>query len=70
VERNLVRNVFSPSWNGLTTLSKNDFRWFESRPLSIPAGAHPERLRVIGWVQDGQGRIRAIAQSRCMLEEK
>ena len=70
VERNLVRNVFSPAWNGLTSLSKNDFQWFESRPLSIPAGAHPERLRVIGWVQDDQGRIRAIAQSRCMLEEK
>ena len=24
-----------------------------------------ERLRVVGWLEDSQGRIRAIAESRC-----
>jgi len=66
VERNLVRNVLQPAWGGREMLSKaQQMRLFESRPLSIPEGAHPDRLRVIGWVQDARGDIRAIAQSRC-----
>ena len=32
----------------------------------IPEGANPDRLRVVGWVEDAQGRIRAIAESRCL----
>ncbi|MBI2768073.1 MAG: hypothetical protein HYX47_00480 [Burkholderiales bacterium] len=65
-ERNLVRNVLQSAWDGREQLSKTQQkRFFESRPMSIPAGANPERLRVVGWMQDGQGRIRAIAQSRC-----
>ncbi|WP_298923416.1 hypothetical protein [uncultured Ramlibacter sp.] len=66
VERNLVRNLLQPPWNGLGALSKaQQMRLFEARPLSIPEGANPERLRVVGWVQDARGDIRAIAQSRC-----
>jgi hypothetical protein len=38
---------------------------FESRPLSIPQGVNPDRLRVLGWVQDAQGQVLATAQSRC-----
>lgn len=69
VERNLVRNLLQPAWNGHTSLSKEEQkRLFESRPMSIPEGARPERLRVVGWVQDARGRIRAIAQSRCAPE--
>lgn len=66
VERNLVRNVLTPAWNGQQTLSKKESqRLFESRPMNVPTGARPERLRVIGWVEDAQGRVLAIAQSRC-----
>ncbi len=66
IERNLVRNVLQLAWGGRGPLSKAEqARLFESRPMSIPAGARPERLRVVGWVQDGRGRMRAIAQSRC-----
>jgi len=66
VERNLVRNVLSPSWNGLDALSKSQGgRRVESRVMAIPAGASPERLRVVGWVEDMRGRISIIAQSRC-----
>jgi hypothetical protein len=66
VARNLVRNALQPAWDGQRPLSKKEqLRLFESRPLSIPEGADPRRLQVVGWVQDASGRIRAIAQSRC-----
>ena len=61
VERLLVRNMLQESWNLAaqpTLLSR--------RPMSIPAGANPDNLRVVGWVQDAQGRVLAMAQSRCM----
>ena len=69
IERNLVRNVLNINWNMHEQLLKskqNGFKpLFESRPLSLPQGANPDRLRVIGWVQDAQGRVLAAAQSRC-----
>jgi hypothetical protein len=66
VARNLVRNALQPAWDGERPLLKREqTRLFESRPLSIPEGADPRRLQVVGWVQDAQGRIRAIARSRC-----
>jgi hypothetical protein len=66
VERNLVRNALQPAWGKDGALSKEEqSRLFESRPMSIPAGANPDRLRVVGWVEDARGRIGAIAQSRC-----
>ena len=61
IERNLVRNTLQLAWPA----GPEQPRLFESRPMSIPDGARPERLRVVGLVQDGRGRIRAIAQSRC-----
>jgi hypothetical protein len=61
IERNLVRNALQLAWPP----GPEQPRLFESRPMSIPAGAQPQRLRVVGWVQDGRGRMRAIAQSRC-----
>jgi len=66
VERNLVRNLLQPPWDKHRTLSKNEQnKLLESRPMSIPEGADPQRLRLVGWVEDARGRIRAIAQSRC-----
>jgi hypothetical protein len=69
VERNLVRNVLITPWRMLDELgkvNKEGFKpFFESRPISLPAGVNPERLRVIGWVQDAAGRVLATAQSRC-----
>jgi hypothetical protein len=68
VARNLVRNALQPAWDGAPMLSKaQQRRLFESRPLSIPEGADPKRLRVVGWVEDARGHIRAIAQSRCSV---
>lgn len=69
VERNLARNLLLSTWNGREPLSKSEQkRFFESRPMAIPEGAKPGRLRVVGWVEDAQGRIRSIAQSRCTSE--
>jgi len=70
VERNLVRNLLQGSWVSRESPSKNGrqapaARFFESRSMSIPAGAQAERLRVVGWVQDAKGHIRVIAQSAC-----
>ena len=66
VARNLVRNVLIPAWDGHESLSKAKLATYhESRPMNIPEGARPERLRVIGWVEDAQGRVLGLAQTRC-----
>lgn len=66
IARNMVRNTFQPSWNMPKQLSKKEHVLFqEFRPMRIPPGARPERLRVVGWVEDAQGQIIAAAQSRC-----
>jgi hypothetical protein len=66
VERNLVRNLLVVEWDGRRQPAQPvPRRFFESRPMALPAGARAERLRVVGWVQDAQGRITSIAQSFC-----
>lgn len=59
VERNLVRNVLQLPWPA------GPGRHFEARPMAIPEGTHPDRLRVVGWIEDARGAIRAISASRC-----
>lgn len=59
VARNLVRNVLQlrrPAGNA---------PWREVRPMSLPAGTQPGRLRVFGWVQDASGAVLATALSNC-----
>ena len=60
VERQLVRNSLQISWN------EPGQRLHEARPMSIPAGANPDRLGVVGWVQDASGRVIASAVSVCV----
>jgi hypothetical protein len=53
-------------WDGASSLSNQEQSGLlERRPLSIPEGANPQRLRVVGWLQDGRGRLLAAAQSAC-----
>lgn len=66
VERNLVRNLLQLSWQGAAGAKPGKFS--EIRAMRIPEGANPQRLRVVGWVEDGRGRIGAIAQTRCAPE--
>lgn len=66
VARNIARNLLQGLWNQREQPSPADpKRWMEARPMRIPEGARPERLRVVGWVQDAQGRVVAAAQSHC-----
>ena len=66
VERNLVRNSLTRTWDGRHQLSKDEQkRLWESRPMGLGATARPERLRVVGWVEDAHGRIITAAQSHC-----
>lgn len=43
-------------------------RLSEVRAFRLPEGARPERLRVLGWVQDEGGRLQALAQTHCLPE--
>ena len=66
VVRNLVRNVFQATWNGGSNPSALEpNRFFDARSMSVAQGVNPDKLRVIGWVEDAQGRVLAAAQSRC-----
>ncbi|HEX7890345.1 MAG TPA: hypothetical protein VF522_13370 [Ramlibacter sp.] len=63
VPRNLVRNVFRPDWARPDTGGARKLA--ESRAMQIHEGASPERLRLVVLLQDGRGRMRAIAQTEC-----
>lgn len=66
VKRNLVRNLLQTEWNGgKPALPGEPNRFFESRAMSLAAGATPERLRLVGWVENEKGQILDAAQSRC-----
>jgi hypothetical protein len=60
MDRLLVRNMIQEGWN-LTTEPK----FLSRRPMSIPAGANPDNLRVLGWVQNANGQVLSVAQSHC-----
>lgn len=71
VARNLVRNVLQPTWENPELLQHSEQISFkESRPMNIPQGATPARLRMLGWVTDARGRVLAAAQSTCPPEDK
>ena len=73
VARHLVRNALVQQWNPADAAPAAETppgarpvpRLFESRPMGVPEGARPDRLRVIGWVQDAQGRMLSAAASYC-----
>lgn len=67
VERNLVRNALQVEWDARRPGTK---QLYEDRPMAIPEGARPERLRVVGWVEDADGRVGAMAVSRCKPARK
>jgi hypothetical protein len=61
VARNLVRNVFQPSWDRPSKAK----RLYEMRAMQIHEGARPERLKLVALLQDARGRMRAITQTEC-----
>ena len=68
VARNLVRNSLEIRWNEpgeSAPQADARKRLYESRPMSIPPGANPDRLRVVGWAEDVSGLVIASAASVC-----
>lgn len=66
VTRHLVRNTLQVDWPASGKGSRRQAqRLFESRPMQLPEGVRASRLGVVGWVQDPQGRIRALSVSAC-----
>ena len=71
LSRNLVRNVLQPTWNMREELQNSEqMHFIDIRPMNIPQGANPERLRVVGWLQDATGSVLMAAESACPPEEK
>jgi hypothetical protein len=68
VERHLVRNMLQLTWNPAGQTGRK-LRLYESRPMNIPDGVQPERLQVVGVLEDARGRVRGIARSRCAAEQ-
>ncbi|MFY3385616.1 hypothetical protein [Paracidovorax sp. MALMAid1276] len=67
VARQLVRNVLQGQWRAdePRTTRSAWAAWMETRSMRIPEGAKVDRLNMVGWVQDAEGRIVAAAQSVC-----
>lgn len=72
VPRNLVRNLLQLNWSKREQLSKKETarlpkntRWIERRPMQLPTGTDPERLALIGWMQNAQGEVVATARADC-----
>lgn len=67
VARNLVRNTFKANWDGSKQLSKTErLRFIEQRSMGLPEGMDSSRVRVIGWIEDETGQLRAAAASSCL----
>lgn len=62
ITRNLVRNALVLDWSNPGSSRQ------ELRAMSVPLGAKPERLQVVGWVEDAGGRALTVVQSHCEAE--
>ncbi|MCX7276778.1 MAG: hypothetical protein NTZ15_05550 [Burkholderiales bacterium] len=62
IPRNLVRNALVLDWGNPGSSRQ------ELRAMSVPEGAKPERLQVVGWVEDAGGYTLAAVQSHCEAE--
>lgn len=71
VARQLVRNALVvPLQSGQLASGKRGHglgivRLDESRSMRFPEGASPERLQLVGWVQDASGRLLTAASTAC-----
>jgi len=66
VPRHIVRNMLQGTWGPQDKPTQgNAHRWMETRSMRIAEGANAERLHMVGWVQDAEGRIVSVSQSVC-----
>jgi hypothetical protein len=68
IARHLVRNMLQIIWSAHPPAPKPE-RFFDSRPMNLPASTPMEQLRVVGWVQDTTGKLVTLAQSACQAAE-
>lgn len=65
-ERHLARNALQDTWNQRNLLPRGEpWTWSERRSMRIPEGADPDRMSVVGWLEDASGQVIAAARSRC-----
>jgi hypothetical protein len=64
VARQLVRNALVVPLHG-PRHGGGEIKVNEFRSMRFPDGANPERLQLVGWVQDAAGRVLVAAQTRC-----
>ena len=76
VSRNLVRNLFQRKWDVRDKLLKNelrnlprDTRWIERRSMQMAPSADPNRLALIGWMEDDNGQVVATARAQCVATQ-
>lgn len=62
IARKLVRNALLLNWSATANGRQ------ELRAMSVPEGAKPERLQVVGWVEDAGGHTLTAVQSHCEAE--
>ena len=72
VSRNLVRNLFQRKWDMRDQLLKNELRnlsratrWIERRSMQLAPSTDPNRLALIGWMEDSNGQVVATAMAQC-----
>ena len=62
----LVRDVFRGMWDARGQRPPQERGgWLEIRPMRIPHGAQPERLRMAAWVQGDGGDWVGTAHTYC-----
>ncbi len=57
--RQLVRNLMVVPW------SRQQAGGLERRSMALPEGSNPERISLIGWVEDKRGHVQVAVQSHC-----
>ena len=60
----LARSLVRGAWS-VEGIAAGKAGWTERRAMHVPAGADPDRLRLIGWLGDHDGRITVVAATRC-----
>ena len=68
--RNLVRSTFARTWTvqDIEEFGRAEGMLRDTRSMGLGATANPQRLRVVGWVEDARGHVLAAAQSHCTTE--
>ena len=59
LERQLVRGLFKTDWD------RRQPGAVLSRSMAVSEGVNPERLSLVGWLENGRGGLLTAVQSRC-----